>query len=192
MGIEVEVSLKGLGPGLLTSGTHTDRGLIQGQGLALGPTLEPKTFSRKMATLLVHGVERSTKALQSLATVMATPGQGLASASGQGLASASGQGLAKNEENNGIRSNTMTMTKGMTGLDTTACTIIPDIVLIGVDTPGYSSAHLPLSLRHSFSLWIKRPFSAVLDRHYHHNHNHNHNSNHNSNSNNNNNHRYFS
>ena len=174
MGIEVEVSLKGLGPGLLTSGTHTDRGLLQGQGLALGPTLEPKTFSRKMASLLVHGVERSTKALQSLATVMATPGQG--------LASASGQGLAKNEENNGIRTSTVTLTKGVTGLDTTACTIIPDIVLIGVDTPGYSSAHLPLSLRHSFSLWIKRPFSAVLDRHYHHsNNNHS-----------NNNHRYFS
>ena len=61
-----------------------------------------------------------------------------------------------------------------TGVDTKACTIIPDVVLIGVDTPGYASAHLPLSLRHSFSLWIKRPISAVLDR-YHPNNNDNNN-----------------
>ena len=57
MGIEAEVSLKGLGPGGLLSGAPADRAALQGQGLALGPALEPKTFSRKMATLLVHGVE---------------------------------------------------------------------------------------------------------------------------------------
>ena len=85
--------------------------------------LEPKTFSRKLAALLVHGIERSSAALQAL----------------QAAAAAAD------------------------APESSQTTLISDVRLVGVDVPGLSAPHVDLTLRHSVSLWIKRPAAAAVD-----------------------------